>query len=323
VSIPPWGVDRPPLVPETAATLIRASFGSVDVDGIAHLGSGWDFDAFVTRDGWVFRFPRRAECAATLDAERRIHDLVARALPSSVAIPRFDLLGEPSAAFPYRFAGYRFISGVPADAVSPALLTTTALTIGLALGAIHGIPDDEARASGLREWPTDDPDHQRWLERTIAAANALRGLDPTVDRSLDWLATHGSRTPRPFPGPLRCIHNDLSPEHLLVDPRTGTLAGILDWSDAIVGDPALDFAPLGAFHGWAFVDEVVRSYPLPIDGSFLARLRFLARLLSVIWLIEAYERAGEVATDVAKHIRWVHNVFGETGHLEETDDAGT
>ena len=90
-----------------------------------------------------------------------------------------------------------------------------------------------------------------------------------------------------------------------------------------MGDPALDFAPLGAFHGWAFVDEVVRSYPLPIDGSFLARLRFLARLLSVIWLIEAYERAGEVATDVAKHIRWVHNVFGETGHLEETDDAGT
>src|SRR5262245_6630687 len=127
VSIPPWGVDRPPLVPETAATLIRASFASVDVDGIAHLGSGWDFDAFVTRDGWVFRFPRRAECAATLDAERRIHDLVARALPPSVAIPRFDLLGEPSAAFPYRFAGYRFISGVPADAVSPALLTTTAL----------------------------------------------------------------------------------------------------------------------------------------------------------------------------------------------------
>jgi len=30
-----------------------------------------------------------------------------------------------------------------------------------------------------------------------------------------------------------------------------------------------------------------------------------------------------VTTDVAKHIRWVHNVFGETGHLEETDDAGT
>ena len=115
-----------------------------------------------------------------------------------------------------------------------------------------------------------------------AATDALRGFDPTVDRSLDWLATHGSRTPRPFPGPLRCIHNDLSPEHLLVDRRTGALAGILDWSDAIVGDPALDFAPLAAFHGWAFVDEVVRSYPLTIDGSFRQRLRFMARRLSVM-----------------------------------------
>jgi aminoglycoside 2''-phosphotransferase len=171
--------------------------------------------------------------------------------------------------------------------------------------------------------PTDDTDHQQWLERTIAATDALRGLEPTVDSSLDWLATHGARTPPSFAGPLRCIHNDLSPEHLLVDRRTGALAGILDWSDAIVGDPALDFAPLAAFHGWAFVDDVVRSYPLPIDGPFRERLQFMARLLSVIWLAEAYERSAEVPTDVAKHVRWVHNVFGETGHLEETDDACT
>jgi aminoglycoside phosphotransferase (APT) family kinase protein len=43
------------------------------------------------------------------------------------------------------------------------------------------------------------------------------------------------------------LHSDLGPEHLLV--RDGRLAGVIDWGDARLGDPALDYAWL--VNGWS------------------------------------------------------------------------
>jgi aminoglycoside phosphotransferase (APT) family kinase protein len=286
-------------------------FPTVRSEGLTHLDSGWDFDAFLTTDGWVFRFPRRAECASTLDTERRLHDVLAAALPPSVAVPNVELAGQPSATFPYRFAGYRFIPGVAADAVAPSLLSVTAQSIGRALGAIHGVPESHARAAGVPEMPADDPGRQRWLDDRITAAASLRGIDSVVDRALNWLHDHGRRRPAASPGPLRLTHDDLSPEHLLVDPETGELVGILDWSDALLGDPARDFAPLVGWHGWSFVDEVLRNYPHRVDHGFRERLRFMARVLSMLWLAETREWTPDATDDIARHIRWVHNVFAD------------
>jgi aminoglycoside phosphotransferase (APT) family kinase protein len=257
----------------------------------------------------VFRFPRRAECTATLDTERRLHDVLARVLPHSVSVPSIELEGQPTAAFPYRFAGHRFIQGIAADAIPPRHLSVTARTIGKALGAIHAVPAAEARSAGVREAAANEPGRQQWLERRIAAAAALRGMDSVVDHALDWLHHNARRPPLPFPGPLRLIHEDLSPEHLLVDPETGDLTGIIDWSDASMGDPARDFTPLVGWYGWSFVDDVLRNYPHQTDQGFPERLQFMARLLSLMWLAEVCEWTPDAADDVAKHVRWVHNVF--------------
>ena len=310
-SLPPH-LD-PPLALATASLAIGSRFPHVRTEGLTHLGSGWDFDAFLTTDGWVFRFPRRAECAATLDTERRLHDLVARVLPSTVAVPAVELEGQPGSEFPYRFTGYRFIRGVRADTVGSRVLSVTARSIGQALGAIHGVPESDARAAGVREMEMDDPGRQRWLDDRITGTAALRGIDVVVDRAVDWVRDNARRPSAAFPGPLRLIHDDLSPEHLLVDSETGDLVGIIDWSDAALGDPARDFAPLVAWHGWSFTDDAVRNYPHRIDRGFRGRLRFMARVLSVLWLAEAREWTPDVVDDVARHVRWVHNVFADQG----------
>ena len=53
-------------------------------------------------------------------------------------------------------------------------------------------------------------------------------------------------------------HSDLGPTHLLV--RDGELAGVIDWGDARVGDPALDYAWLlnGPFPDWDVDDDLRR-----------------------------------------------------------------
>ena len=309
-SLPPH-LD-PPLSPETASAAIHACFPSVRTDGLTHLGSGWDFDAFLTGDGWVFRFPRRAECAVTLDTEQRLHDIVAAVLPPSVAIPNVELAGQPTATFPNRYAGHRFIPRVPADMVAPSILQVTARSIGNALGAIHGVPESQARAAGIREAPANDPERQRWLDDRITASGSLRGMDSVLDDAVSWLRDNIHRQPTAFPGPPRLTHDDLAPEHLLVDPETGDLVGILDWSDAVLGDPARDFAPLVGWHGWWFLEAALRSYLHRVDHGFRERLRFMARALSAVWLAEALEWTPDAVDDIARHVRWVHNVFADT-----------
>jgi aminoglycoside phosphotransferase (APT) family kinase protein len=47
----------------------------------------------------------------------------------------------------------------------------------------------------------------------------------------------------PLPAPpasLAFCHNDLGIEHVLVEPQTMAITGVIDWSDAAVADPARD-----------------------------------------------------------------------------------
>jgi aminoglycoside phosphotransferase (APT) family kinase protein len=54
------------------------------------------------------------------------------------------------------------------------------------------------------------------------------------------------------------VHGDLGAEHLLV--RDGRLAGVIDWGDARIGDPALDYSWLlhGPFPDWDVDDDLRR-----------------------------------------------------------------
>jgi aminoglycoside phosphotransferase (APT) family kinase protein len=110
---------------------------------------------------------------------------------------------------------------------------------------------------------------------------------------------------RTLDAPRRFIHHDLWPEHLVVDPATGQLVGILDWTDTLLGDAAGDFVTLAAFGGWGFLEQVLENYPHEVDEGFRQRLRFMAQFLSVMWLGEA-QRLGR---DIERHIAWVRNAF--------------
>ena len=49
----PWHPDRP-LTLQDARAAIGAFFPSVDSAGAKHLATGWEFDVYLTPDGWVF-----------------------------------------------------------------------------------------------------------------------------------------------------------------------------------------------------------------------------------------------------------------------------
>ncbi len=48
---------------------------------------------------------------------------------------------------------------------------------------------------------------------------------------------------RPLPAEFRNVafcHNDLGAEHVLVDPTSSAITGVIDWTDAAIADPVYD-----------------------------------------------------------------------------------
>ena len=302
----PWEPDRN-LTVDIARAVIRSSLPSLNADGVTFLGSGWEFDTYLTTDGWVVRFPRREEMATLFEKERPVHELLAKHLPSQVTIPRVEFFGKPSAGFPYPVAAHRYIAGFPVDELSSSWLPSLARQIGHVLASLHGIPEDAARQAGALGTPTDytaDEGRRNWVENGVKSLSRFGDLDPVVSRAIAWISR--ASIPSGFDGPLRLIHQDLSPEHLLADPETGRITGILDWTDVMLGDAARDFVFLAGWRGWEFVEDVLRHYP-PVDADFRDRLRFMARLLTPIWLAYAHERG----TEVEKMRSWVHNAYSD------------
>lgn len=256
--------------------LIGSQFPELCPVRVAYLGEGYDSTAFDVNGRWVFRFPKRAEIERQLVIETAMLPLLAQGAP--LPIPGFCFHGVPSPLFPRRFAGYPMLAGVPGNTLDPVELPFPELApvLGGFLSFLHGFPGDIARAAGVPERPS-----RELIEEIRAEAlddlPVLRELAPDAPelRLRDLLeaplpATH---TRVPVAG---VIHGDLAAEHILLDPLTSQVTGIIDWSEISLGDPALDFAGLLHWGGRELVSAALLHYRGETDAGFLERARFYA-----------------------------------------------
>ena len=210
---------------------------------IVEIDEGYDFEVAIVDDEWVFRFPRRAGVEAALEVELVLLPELAPALP--VDVPSFEHISRDPL-----FVGYRMIRGEP-------LVDEDGDGVSAFLEALHAIDP-----SGL---PVERPD---WVEAYRAQCVEFERLVfPLLERRRRTQAKrlfHEVETLVDFEPAL--LHADLGPAHLLV--RDGRLAGVIDWGDARVGDPALDYAWLlnGPFTHW------------DVDPDLRRRARFYHRL---------------------------------------------
>jgi aminoglycoside phosphotransferase (APT) family kinase protein len=194
---------------------------------VVELDHGYDFEVAIVDDDWVFRFPRRAAVEEALEIEIALLPALASALP--VDVPSFEYISRR----PF-FVGYRLIRGEPLVDEDPD-------GVRAFLDALHAVDP-----AGL---PVERPD---WVEAYREQCGKFEDLVfPLLDEDLRPQAKHlfdEVETLVDFEPAL--LHADLGPAHLLV--RDGRLAGVIDWGDTRVGDPALDYAWLlnGPFTDW-------------------------------------------------------------------------
>ena len=210
---------------------------------------GWDSEASVVDGRWLERIPRRPEVRTRLEVEARLMPRLAPLLPLVVPVP------VVIATDPWRVR-HDLVPGEPVD--RDRLDAAEGRRVGGFLRALHdappatwagtGIPDDRER---IRADRVDELQAMRTSVLPLLPADLTDAGAALLDRCLAG-----------NPHPVLC-HGDLGPDHLLTTESRVT--GVIDWTDAAVGDPALDLAWL--VHGTpaAFADALVATYGATSD----------------------------------------------------------
>jgi aminoglycoside phosphotransferase (APT) family kinase protein len=277
-----------------AAHVIASQFEALAPARVAYLGEGCDSCAFDVNGEWVFRFPKRADVEAQLAIEARMLPRLAERSP--LPVPVFSFLGCPSAAYPYRFAGYRKLPGVPGFGLDASEAGVIATIAGF-LSWLHGFPAREAEAQGVP--PRDAGDLFDEL-RTDVLDDLPRLAGVIAHAPLDeWRAFFERGCAAPGATAPVLVHGDLAAEHILHDPARRRITGVIDWSELALGDAAIDLAAFYHWGGRPCFEAALSVYGHPIDGRAAERARFLAACRGV----------GDV-------------VFGLDRHRPEYIDAG-
>jgi aminoglycoside phosphotransferase (APT) family kinase protein len=276
----PWSAEA--VVSDALArSLIEAQFPALTPAGVALLGAGWDNTAFRVNGTYVFRFPRRQVAVPLLETEARLLPFLAPRLPLPVPAPTF--LGRPTDEYPWPFAGYRMLPGRTActAALTEADCAAAAVPLARFLAALHAVPAVEAVRHGA------GPDRFARLDLARQLPRARETLDQLVRRGLvddpgpyaalleTAPATYAARADT-------VVHGDLYARHLLVD-SANRLAGVIDWGDVHLGDPAADLAVALTFLPPAAQRDFRETYGAVEEGTWtIARLRALRHSVAVL-----------------------------------------
>lgn len=218
---------------------------------------GWDCAVVVLDGELVARLPRRSEVQGPLRTEARFLELLGRV--TEVPAPRPLQTCEVHGSMVYRLLPGAPLREHVLDRVGEHVVASQLAEM---LRGLWGVSVATAIALGV---PHRDlgPTLQEFRRRVLPLVD-----DPRAARLLDEAGTALQ------PDTLAVIHADVGPAHLLCDD--GGLAGVIDWSDVCIGDPATDLAWLLNGCGGRLREPLIDR--LGLDAATVARADLLHRL---------------------------------------------
>lgn len=199
---------------EEDVDVIRRLAGEGRVTPVA---GGLDHRAYTVGAGLFARVGPGAE------AEAALLEAVAPRVPLPVPVP-VAVDGAAGCLVLPRLGGRPLLERPRAERrwFAPALLEFAA--------AVHALDVDA---------PDDDTPPAAWLDEAHETWPEVRAAVPV--RLHAWVEAFLARA-APEPGARCFIHGDLGAEHVFADGDR--ITGVIDWSDAAIGDPAIDFGRL-------------------------------------------------------------------------------
>jgi len=252
---------------------IQRDFPELEIRSFERVIGGWASDTFEVNGNFIFRFPRMPCHKFDLRKEIKLLPTLSGHMP--VKVPEFEFINNE---VPY--VGYRKIEGVP---ITRCDLSDESLAkqMGRVLALLHAFPIEKALELGVLDidWRKDYSDFYAKVRRETFC---LLGENVRGNVSAFFESFLGGDN---FSFGPRFIHRDLSGDaHILCDTGANRVVGIIDWEDACIGDPAIDFTGILWDCGMDFTERVLGHYMEQggrLDPAFRNRTRFYREIGSL------------------------------------------
>ncbi|MCM3362184.1 aminoglycoside phosphotransferase family protein [Niallia sp. Sow4_A1] len=217
---------------------------------------GWDNDLVIINNNLVFRFPKSEEVAAKVKTEGEILTAVKARNPLLV-IPEFEYMHEDDKV---KGVKYPLIEGKSLSEYAPNTITChfeNARLVGDFLTKLHSVEVAQLNSSML----TSLHNHSYWesfykkVERQVFPFLKYKQQEQIAHLFERFLESYED-----IPAKKVIIHGDLTTSNIIYNEQKGRISGIIDFTDAQIGDPAFDFAGIYWAYGPDFTKNVLSCY---------------------------------------------------------------
>lgn len=203
---------------------------------------------------WVLRIPRRPNLGDQIEREKKILHFVRPYL--SVDVPDWKIADSGLVAYPLlKEAPVLTFDAVTHEVSWNIDLQNNQYTASLAqlLVQLHQIPVSEAASQGLRRLSPQE------ARQEIADNIKYVKGEMVIRAELETLWQQWVDTDSLWPDFSTFVHGDLYAGHVLSDGE-GHVRGVIDWSEAHISDPSIDFAGHLTVFGEEGLQELLLNY---------------------------------------------------------------
>jgi aminoglycoside phosphotransferase (APT) family kinase protein len=248
-----------------------------DLAGLSlrEVAGGWGNHMWRLGDELAVRIQRMDTSPDHQLKERRWLPLLAPRLPLPIPVPMRS--GAPSERFPKIWTVMTWVPGLPLDQGSIIHGDHAADALAAFLRALHvAAPADAPVDTGRGAHPEDCTNV---FDQFVDALDAdVIGADAAEVRAV-WDDAVAAPV---WEGPPVWVHGDLHPANVVV--ANGTLAGVVDFGDLFVGDPASDLAAAWVLLPAAATARFFAAYA-EADEATVQRARGVAALKSLFLML--------------------------------------
>jgi aminoglycoside 2''-phosphotransferase len=229
---------------------VRRTVPKLPIDTSEVKMNGWDNDILIINKQQVFRFPKTDQIIDQIKNECELLEQLAWKKPT-LHIPRYKVIYEGDR---FRAVTYPFLSGESLNEHSFDLRKNpeNAQLLGDFLTKLHQIKDSPLPSiHTFRYWQSLFES----LRKKVFMALRDEERQAIEEVFTHFLNGYAALSYKKVP-----IHGDLSASNILFDRVGNRLSGVIDFTDAQMGDPAFDFAGIYWNYGPEYTKQVLSYY---------------------------------------------------------------
>lgn len=235
---------------------VKNNFPNLNLNKVKVNTKGWDNNILIINNEIVFRFPKSDELLTKIIDEGRILELL-RVEEPILQLPHYEYLYKDNTLLGVK---YSFLEGTTLVDLPKQNLIENSLNakgIGDFLTKLHNIDFSKLNNTSLETVHT----LEYWESLYSKVKNVIFPLlEIKQQKEIDEVFNNFIDSFPKLTYKKTVIHGDLTASNIIYSEEKGCVNGIIDFTDAQIGDPAFDFAGLYWAFGIDFTKEVLHWY---------------------------------------------------------------